>query len=322
MLADMAGGQIPAFGDVHVVVASTDTADPNYQKLQELFAPANGFVRFWTNLNDAYTACTTNNNDLILLDAHTSHTITPFVWSKSRIHVIGMDGGDRLRDQGSKVQNSATDTAAYVLQVTGIRNSFRNVKFIQNSTQATGLHVVEDGSAQTLWKNCSFTFGVATNLGLTTAHEFLAGSDTCTFLDCAFGSDTVLTSAARSVFHIIEVTAAQEFKSNTLKDCLWIMSSSSSTATFVRLDAVDQILFTNTFINPTFIASVDSAGGAAIAMASQTGTGTVKGCLLYVQPAAFNCTAFTTSGSGNNAATQVVRSVSSATAGVGIQPTA
>ena len=125
----------------------------------------------------------------------------------------------------------------------------------------------------------------------TTAHEFLAGGDSCTFLNCTFGNDTLLTSAARSVFHIDQVNGF-EFKSNILKDCNFFISSSSSTATFVRLDAVGDILFTNQFIDCNFLASVDSAGGAAIANASQTGTGTVKGGLYYVRPAVFNVTDF------------------------------
>src|SRR5690606_41439968 len=73
-----------------------------------------------------------------------------------------------------------------------------------------------------------------------------------------------LPISARSVFHIDQVTSGQEFKSNILENCNFLISSSSSTATFVRLDAVGDILFTNIFKNCTFAASVDSAGGAAI----------------------------------------------------------
>lgn len=319
---DMAGSVVPTFGDIHVVVSTSDVADYNYQKLSEVFQPSNGFVRFWTSLNDAYDACNSNNDDVILLDAHSTHSITPIAWTKNRIHVIGMDGGERLLQQGSKVQSATTGTTSYVVKVTGVRNTFRNVKFIQASTQSTALTVIEDGSEGTLWKNCSAVFGVTTNLGLTTAHEFLAGSDSATFKECTFGCDTLLTSAARSVFHIDQVNGF-EFKSNQLIDCTFSISSSNAGATFVKLDAVGDILFSNIFKRCTFGASVDSAGGIALTVASFTGTSTVKGCLIYDQCAVFNCADFATATSGGNAATQVLASSPTAgSAGIGVQPTA
>jgi hypothetical protein len=84
---------IPNMGNVFVVKNSNDTADQNYQKLQDIMTPDNeGKVRFYTSIKDAYDATTTNNNDVILLDAHTSHKVTAMLTiSKSRIHFIGMD---------------------------------------------------------------------------------------------------------------------------------------------------------------------------------------------------------------------------------------
>jgi hypothetical protein len=314
----------PVMGRVHIVVEDSDPAVVK-DTLQEIFVPdPDGHVRFFSTLNAAYDACTSNANDVILLTGHTTHTLTTGIdWSKSRIHVIGMDGGDRLVQQGAKVSSSSTDTTAYVIKVTGVRNSFRNIKFIQASTNAAALTVLQEGGEGNLYKNCSFVFGVVDNLDLTTAHEVLAGSDSATYLNCTFGSDTLLTSAARSVFHIDQVTTSQEFKSNILKECYFIISSSSSAATFVRLDAVEDILFTNIFDRCVFVASVDTAGGAAIAEASQTGTGTNKGVLVYNYCSVFNVTDFSTATSGRNAATQVVAAVPTAgTAGIGVAPTA
>lgn len=314
----------PVFGRILIV---SEDSDPqiNNDSLQEVFtADPDGKVRFYRTLNAAYDAATTNANDVILLSAHSTHTLTEGIaWSKNRIHVIGMDGGDRLVQQGAKVQTPSTADEAYVIKVTGVRNSFRNIKFIQASTNAAALTVLQEGGEGNLYKNCSFTFGVVDNLGGTTAHEVLAGSDSATYLNCNFGTETLLTSAARSVFHIDQVTSGQEFKSNILRDCIFLISSSSSTATFVRLDAVGDILFTNIFDRCVFVASVDSAGGAAIAEASQTGTSTVKGVLVYNYCSVFNVTDFSTATSGRNAATQVVAAVPTAgTAGIGVAPTA
>ena len=79
---------------------------------------------------------------------------------------------------------------------TGTRNSFRNIKFIQAATANTGLHVVEEGGEGTLYKNCSFIFGVVDNLDLTTANEVILGSDTGTYIDCTFGAATLTTTAS------------------------------------------------------------------------------------------------------------------------------
>lgn len=163
---------------------------------------------------------------------------------------------------------------------------------------------------------------MADNLGGATAHEVLSGSDSASYIDCTFGNDTLLTSGARSVFHIDQVTTSQEFKSNILKNCNFFLSSSSSTATFVRLDAVGDVLFSNLFVDCNFVASIDSAGGAAIAEAVQTGTSTVKGGLYFVRPAVFNVTDFATATGGRNTNVQVVAAVSAAAAIEGIKPTA
>lgn len=265
-----------------------------------------------------------SSGDTIALSTNATHTVTTGIaWTKSRINVIGLDFAGRQVQQGAKVQNASTDTTAYVIKVTGVRNSFTNIKFIQASTDAAALTVMQEGGEGTLWTNCSFVFGVVDNLDQTTAHEVVAGSDSATYLNCTFGADTLLTSAARSVFHVDQVTASQEFKSNILENCNFIISSSSSTAAFIRLDAVGDILFTNIFKNCTFVASVDSAGGAALAEVAQTGTGTSKGTLVFANPCAFNVTDFSTATSGRNAAIQVVGlSATAGTAGVGVQPTA
>lgn len=263
------------------------------------------------------------SGDTIALSTSATHNLTAgLAVTKSRINFVGCDFTGRQVQQGAKVQVGGAIDTAYVIKNTGVRNSFVNIKFIMGSTHANALTVIQEGGEGALWANCSAVFGVVDNLDQTTAHEVLAGSDSATYVNCTFGADTLLTSAARSVFHIDQVTTNQEFKSNILQNCNFIISSSSSTATFVRLDAVGDILFTNVFKDCTFLASVDSAGGAAIAEASQTGTGTVKGGLYYVRPAVFNVTDFATATSGRNANTQVVAAISSANATEGIKPTA
>lgn len=285
-LLAMIQNQVGAFGNVLVVLNSSNSDEKNYQHLQDVLIPdPDGRVRFFTSLNAAITEAESNNNDVILLDANSSHTLTTGeALTKSRVNFIGMDGGDRLVQQGAKVQTTDAAAVAYVLKNTGTRNSFRNIKFIMNDTNAAALNVVQEGGEGTLYKNCSFTFGVVDNLDLTTASEFLMGGDSCSFIDCQFGQDTLLTSAARSVMKIDQVTAGQECKSNVFKDCTWLISSSSADAQAISMAAAGDILFTNHFIRPSFLASLDSAGGVQCTKAVSTANGTTKGTVYISYP--------------------------------------
>jgi hypothetical protein len=291
---------LTTFGKFLVVMPSTDA---NYDRIADLCGPDNdGDVRLFSTLELAYAAATTNANDVIFLSANSTHSLSAGIaWAKNRIHVIGLDGGDRLIQQGAKVQNIVTDATAYVIKVTGVRNSFRNVKFIQISTVATALHVLEEGGEGNLYKNCSFTFGVADNLDLTTANEVVAGSDSATFISCEFGTETLLTSGVRSVFKIDQVTSSQEFKSNRMVDCNFVISSSETTATLISTAANTDVLYSNLFKNCTLVASIDTAGGVALAVAAKTSASLVKGILAFHNCAAYGCTNFASDAVGNDA---------------------
>lgn len=314
---------VPVTGQIPMVLGSTGVGTIYFVDATNGSDEQNGKSpdRAFATIAVAYAAAV--SGDTIALSTNSTHSLSAGIdHTKSRINWVGLDFNGRQVQQGAKIQLATAATTAYVIKNTGVRNSFTNIKFINASTNAAALSVLTDGSEGSLYANCSFVFGVVDNLGGTTAHEVVAGSDSATFIDCTFGADTLLTSGARSVFHIKTVTTSQEFKSNILQNCNFIISSSSSTATFVRLDAITDILFSNVFKDCTFLASVDSAGGAEIAEASQTGTSTVKGGLYYVRPAVFNITDFATATSGRNAATQVVAAVSVAAAVEGIKPTA
>ena len=179
-LMQMVAAQVPTFGRIFVVMDPDDTDEANYQAMQEIMkADPKGTLRFYgknaadgtTPLEQAFAAVESNNNDVILLDANSTHLLsTGYALTKNRVHVIGMDGGDRLVQQGAKVELTGAVDSAYVLKNTGVRNSFRNIKFIQSSTHANALTVLQDGSEGSLYKNCSFIFGTVDNLDQTTAH--------------------------------------------------------------------------------------------------------------------------------------------------------
>lgn len=252
-------------------------------------------------VDQAYALCTTNKYDVIVLLGSATHVLTnPLTWTKSRITVIGQDESPRLVQQSAKIQCTTTGATSYVLKNTGVRNWFHNIKFIQNSTAATALTVLEEGGEGNCYSNCSFTFGVANNLGGATTYEVVMGGDSDTFINCQFGQDTLLTSAARSVMIIDQVTSGQECKSNVFKDCTWLVSSSNNGATAISMAAAGDILFTNHFIRPSFIASIDSAGGVACLRAAKTANGTVKGTVLLSYPMVHGFSDVGTNGTNND----------------------
>src|SRR5690606_12688458 len=102
--------------------------------------------------------------------------------------------------------------------------------------------------------------------------------DSCTYRRVQIGVDTLLTSAARSLMRIDQVNGF-ECKSNIWEDCTWIISSSDAGAQAISMAAAGDILFTNHIIRPSFLASLDSAGGVALTRAVSTANGTTKGTI-------------------------------------------
>ena len=155
----------PIIGRIFFVVADPDPSVIRDMMRDIVVPDPQGQIRFFESYADAYSACTTNANDIIVLNAQSSYSLTTGIdWTKSRIHTIGMDGGNRLVQQGTKIQVTGAVDTAYVVKNTGVRNSWVNIKFIQSSTHASALTVFQDGGEGALYKNCSFVFGVVDNL--------------------------------------------------------------------------------------------------------------------------------------------------------------
>ena len=280
------GGGVPSSFGNYFFVDAANGSDGNAGT-----SPASPFK----TLTAAYNAATTDNDDVISLRGTVTFIAdSPILWAKNRIHVVGMDGTfGRVTDQGARVATATTDTTPYVIRVTGTRNSFSNIKFIQNSTQVTALSVVEDGGEGTVFVNCSGIFGVSTNLNLTTSREFVMGGDSGLRIGCSWGTDVLLTSGARAVvsMEVVPGGSADGAKSNRVIDEEMVILSSSATANLLRLSTTASAKFLNKWIRPQFSAVLNATlGGAAITDAIQSKAGFVEGSLHFYQPAVFDCT--------------------------------
>ena len=285
---------VPALGNIYYVFDADDTYYSAFQAIVNQ-TYSDGTQAFHLTLESAYTACTSGRNDVILLDGKSTHLVsTGLAWSKNRIHVVGMDGGDHLVQQGAKIELTGAIDVAYLMKCTGVRNSFRNIKFIQSSTHANALNVVQFAGEGNLYKNCSFMFGTDSNTDLTTSSEALMGEDSGTFINCSFGNDNLLSTGARNIMAIDAISGASSAdgaKNNRFVDCEWIVQSSSASAVLVKLVDTAGAKFLNVFIRPRFHAILSAGGGGvAITNAFQSVASFVDGSIDLYMPASFNCT--------------------------------
>jgi len=181
------------FWNVFVVMNSSDTDEWNYQHLQDLFTPDNdGRVRFYTSLSDAYDATESNNNDIIILDSNSTHSLEEMLTvSNNRVHFIWLDyllWIKRKYGQRTKISLWVTTTATDIgtIKVTWVWCTFRGIKFINENTVAQWIYCFVDGWEYTYLENCEIY--KSTDLDVTWAAELVANWDSSYYKDCYIGS--------------------------------------------------------------------------------------------------------------------------------------
>jgi len=149
----------------------------------------NSPVKPFKTISKAMGLITTNKNEGIALMGSASHVLTEMLTvSKNRVHMFGYDPGGRMYGQNAKVSmgvtTAATDLGA--LLNTGVRNSFRNIKFTSANTKAESLYTVLEGGEYTVYENCEFY--KETDLDENLASEFVMNGDSAQVINCTIGS--------------------------------------------------------------------------------------------------------------------------------------
>ena len=279
----------PVFGRIFVVVGASDVAVKK-DMMKEMFVPdSQGQLRFYATVEAAYADVVSNADDVILLSGHSTHTVAAQLSiAKNRVHFIGMDGGDRMIQQGAKI-DLADNTADIVstIVVSGTRNTFKNLKIMNAGTHANSVAaVIGNGDEGTVWKNCSFQ--KLSDLGETTVSDFECRSDSPSFINCEFGFSTlVITAARRSLW--FKASGATRAKDCRFDHCRFIVTSSANAYVFVEVNDASSLAFSTIFIEPIFEACLVSTG-SAIVNAIQSFSGLVDGQISLVNPHSFNCT--------------------------------
>ena len=109
--------------------------------------------------------------------------------SKSRVHTVGHNGVAGHYGQGARVSIGVTtdtdDIACF--KNTGVRNTFYGIKFSSSNTLTEGIFAVAEGGEYARYINCHFY--LSSQLGTTTASEFLHNGDSTMHYGCTFGSN-------------------------------------------------------------------------------------------------------------------------------------
>lgn len=263
------GGGVPASPGKYLFVDYTTGDDGRSIKSQSVSRPLK-------TLDRALDYATTNKDDVIVLMGNATHTLTEMLdVSKNRVHFVGMDATTRRYGQNAKVSLGVTTAATDIatLQVTGIRCSFHNIKFINSNTVAQGIYCVADGGEYTVFSFCEFYKD--TDLDQTGAAEFLANGDSSQYYGCTFGSLVNAISGAilRPCVKVNRETITGKVARDVVfENCLFWRKAGDTANTYISAPGATDVERMMLVKNCTFInAKLASAAPAeCVKTASQT----------------------------------------------------
>jgi len=296
--------QVPAFGRIMVVCnATSDTGLYHYQTLQELVEPQDGRVLFFTSIQSALDECQTNNNDIICLDANTSHKVTAqLAITKNRIHFFGFDGGGRKIGSRALISNTGIGATGDIAMVynTGTGNTFHNISFKNNWTVAQNLYSVKEWGIQTYYENCDISNLGSAHLSAATAASLNLAGNEVEFKNCTIGQQsTLITSTAGQVVLISNRgSSGTKCTRSRFDNCRLQTYTSDTTHVFVRAGAVsidkDVTLDNCEYAN----CGAAATGGVTLAVAVATDAG-VGGNLFIGYPRVYRATQVATAAVGD-----------------------
>jgi hypothetical protein len=220
---------IPAtFGKYYYVNSDTGKGSDNNDGLTMETA--------YATLEQAYDTVTSNNHDVIVMSGNSGHALADeIVWAKNRVHVVGLGGGHRYMGQRTRITLPVTTGSAIAaLKVTGVGNTFTNLKITSSDTLSTSVYCVADGGEFSQWNYCWFEKD--TDLDQTGAAELLCNADTGFYNHCTFGNMIYRPSVARqNVLFTRETITGKVARDVIFEDCLFL--SFASATTFVNLRA-------------------------------------------------------------------------------------
>lgn len=235
----------------------------------------------------AYAATTTNNNDIIVLSGYTTHTLTEMLdVDTNRTHFLGA-GPARRYGQAAKVSLGVTTAATDIatMKNTGVRNSFTNIKWINENTVAEGLYCIAEGGEYTVYNNCEFY--KSTDLDETAAAEVLMNGDSVQFYNCTFGSlaNIIADDKIRPNVLVTATLSGKKCRDAYFENCLfWSKAGGTEHVAVYGANATDVermlLMVGCSFINNALSAATP-AHAVGFGAAQTQGTVCLKDCSVF-----------------------------------------
>ena len=257
------------------------TSDPGYVEFAKHHPNySDGTPAVYTTIAAGYAAMTSNQNDVLLINANAEYSEAMLTVDKNRCHFIGMDGGGRKNSQGARFATPATSVVASVavLKNTGTRNTYRNIKFIQQGTNAAQTSGVIDAGEGTYMENCEMEVN---GLLTTVTQGLLFAGDTCHYKSCQIGNSTVYHNVSAQAPLTIKKYSGAYARYSYFEDCTIIQYTSKTDSPCVQTTEADGFIGWISFQNCDFINARKGDGATAGgAMAAAVVTATTSGYLL------------------------------------------
>lgn len=186
----------------------------------------------------AYSLARTNKDDVIILMGNSTHVLTEMLTvAKNRVHFVGMDAsGGRRYGQNAKVSLGVTTAATDIatLEVTGVRNTFHNIKFMNSNTVAQGIYCVVDAGEYTVFDSCEIY--KETDLDVTGAAELVVNGDSSHYRNCFIGSTVNAISGAvirPCVLMTNAIVAGKQARDITFEGCFFARKCGNTANRFI-----------------------------------------------------------------------------------------
>lgn len=289
------GGGVPAtFGNVYFV-DYRNGSDGNTGK---------DTTHAFKTLSKAYDACSSNNNDVVLIDGDSEVVETAMIsLTKNRVHTIGLNGPVPLAGYGAGARvgiGVTTDTGDIALiQNTGVRNTFTGIKFGSSNTLTQAIYTFAEGGEYTRFFGCEFY--KSTHLTTTAAAEVLCNGDSSQWYNCFFGDlvnarGTGGSCVRPNVSFDREQITGKVARDVTFANCRFNVSAADTGVAHCWITAATDIERSLVFDNCQFwnahLALADP-GEAILISAAQT-----QGKILLINPSTIDCSAHASASTG------------------------
>jgi len=205
--------------------------------------PASGFLGTqdgtagapYTTLSAAYGAGRSGFNDVIVLVGNgatsgTARVDAAFTWSKSALHLVGIDSGVNISNRARIAPTSTTTAFANFFTVSGSGCRFANIEWFHGfDTGTTAAICMTVTGSRNMFSDCHIAgMGDTASAQSSTSRNLkigLTGSGENMFVNCTIGIDTVTRTVANASVEFAGATVRNQFIG-----CLFpIMTSSATT---------------------------------------------------------------------------------------------